>query len=105
MSDITAHQIIVTDEDRKRWRKRRRGGTNGRKCIDEHVVKGALPWYIEHGIKPTLRAIYYRLVSLKIIPNTKSAYGSLSDNVVLARQENRIEWDAISDSVRLSVVL
>jgi hypothetical protein len=79
--------------------------TNGRIDWDLVVidVKNALPWFIEQGITPTLRTMYYRLVSLEIIPNTKSSYKTLSKICVNARKKGLLPWDAFVDEGRYIV--
>ena len=64
-------------------------------------INRELPWFLERGIKPTLRTLFYRLVSLQIIPNTDQAYKQLSSTTVKARKEGRLPWDAFSDEGRL----
>jgi hypothetical protein len=58
-------------------------------------IKRELPWFLERGITPTLRTLFYRLVSLEIIPNTDQAYKQLSSTAVKARKEGRLPWDAL----------
>ena len=43
-------------------------------------------WFIERDITPTLRTLFYRLVSLDVIPNTNQAYKQLSSATVKARK-------------------
>lgn len=66
-------------------------------------VKNALSWFTEQGIKPTLRTMFYRLVSLEIIPNTKNSYKSLSKICVNARKKGLLPWDAFVDEGRYIV--
>jgi hypothetical protein len=71
-----------------------------RLVIDEQVIP-ALDWFAEQGITPTLRTLFYRLVSLQVIPNTTSFYKRLSNRLVKERKEGSIPWDAIADEGRL----
>lgn len=64
-------------------------------------VKSAALWFREHGIKPSLRTVFYRLVSLEIIPNTQQAYKTLSRVTVTARKSGKLAWDSFSDEGRL----
>jgi hypothetical protein len=73
-----------------------------RLVVDNHVIP-ALEWFQEQGITPTLRTLFYRLVSLQVIPNTKNSYKRLSKVLVKERKEGDIEWDAIADEGRLVV--
>jgi hypothetical protein len=66
-------------------------------------VKSAIPWFREHGIKPSLRTMFYRLVSLQIIPNTEQAYKSLSSVTVKARKKGKLAWDSFSDEGRVVI--
>jgi hypothetical protein len=73
-----------------------------RLVINNHVIP-ALEWFAEQGITPTLRTLFYRLVSLQVIPNTKNSYKRLSKVLVKERKEGNIEWDAIADEGRLVI--
>jgi len=59
------------------------------RCIDwksvVDYVKRELSWFIEHDITPTLRTLFYRLVSLEIIPDTSQ----LSSATVKARKKGK----------------
>jgi hypothetical protein len=73
--------------------------TNWKKVIDE--VKSSLTWFQRHRVlRPSLRAVFYRLVSLEVIPNTKQSYKSLSSVTVKARKSGEIPWDCFSDQGR-----
>jgi len=41
-------------------------------------IQEAEQYYKQNGIQPTLRGLFYILVSKNVIPNTKSAYNTLS---------------------------
>lgn len=61
-------------------------------------VKISLEWFQNHDVlRPTLRTVYYRLVSLQVIPNTQQSYKSLSSATVKARKAGGIPWDCFSD--------
>ncbi len=60
----------------------------------------ALSWFQERGIRPTLRTMFYRLVSLGVIPNTEQAYKTLSKVTVKARKNRRLPRDAFEDKNR-----
>jgi hypothetical protein len=64
-------------------------------------VKLELPWFQERDITPTLRTLFYRLVSLEVIPNTNQAYKQLSSACVNARKKGKIPWNSIADEGRL----
>ena len=72
--------------------------TNWKEVIKE--VKSSLLWFKQLGIIPTLRTIFYRLISLEIIPNTEQSYKSLSATVVKARKSGEIAWNCFSDQGR-----
>src|SRR5207253_9835755 len=50
--------------------------------------------------QPTLRAMFYALYSLGIIPNTKSAYTTLSRITARAREEGQLPIDCFADQSR-----
>jgi len=64
-------------------------------------VKFELPWFRDRDIKPTLRTLFYRLISLEVIPNTSQAYKQLGSVTVKARKAGRLRWDSFSDEGRL----
>jgi hypothetical protein len=66
-----------------------------------HRIKEELPWFQERRITPTLRSLFYRLVSLEVIPNTNQAYKQLSNATVKARKKWELPWNAFSDEGRL----
>jgi len=66
-----------------------------------NVVKNEIvPFFESEGVKPTLRTIFYALVSKNIIPNTRSSYNRLSRVLVKARQKGIFEWDFLEDKTR-----
>ena len=70
------------------------------KIIKNEIINSVL-WFHEHDITPSLRSIFYRLVSLGIIPNTENFYKRLSSVTVELRKNNHLSLDAISDESRL----
>ena len=72
--------------------------TNWKEVIEE--VKSSLLWFKQLGVIPTLRTMFYRLVSMEIIPNTEQSYKSLSSTMVKARKSREIPWDSFSDQGR-----
>lgn len=54
----------------------------------------------QYTMKLTLRQIYYRLVSLYNLPNTKSSYKGLSKQLVLAREKGDVDDSRIEDRGR-----
>jgi len=64
------------------------------------AVKEELQNFDEQGYKPTLRAMFYRLFSRGIIPNTSSAYDRLSKTTVRARMEDELDIDCFIDNSR-----
>jgi hypothetical protein len=63
-------------------------------------IKLELPWFLERDITPTLRTLFYRLVSLEVIPNTDQAYKQLSRVTVQARKKGKLRWNSFSDEGR-----
>jgi hypothetical protein len=72
--------------------------TNWKEVIEE--VKSSLLWFKQLGVIPTLRTMFYRLVSIEIIPNTEQSYKSLSSTMVKARKSGEIPWGSFSDQGR-----
>ena len=65
------------------------------------AVKIELGDFAEQGIpKPTLRAMFYRLYSRGVIPNTSSAYDRLSRTTVTARMKGELGLDCFIDNSR-----
>jgi len=54
----------------------------------------------QYSFKLTLRQIYYRLVAAGKIPNKKSAYNQLSDQLVKARENGDVDDTRIEDRSR-----
>lgn len=63
-------------------------------------AKEALQYFDDQGVKPTLRTLFYNLVSQNILGNTKSTYKGLSRKIVKARKDGVISWDALEDTAR-----
>ena len=64
------------------------------------AVKNELDIFAEEGITPTLRAMFYRLYSRGLFPNTKNSYDKLGEYCVEARVDQVIPRDCFSDNVR-----
>jgi len=71
-------------------------------AIIPQAVQQASAYRSEYGESPTLRGIYYRLVSIEAIPNTKSAYKGLSRALSDAHLEGTSPWCLMVDNVRES---
>jgi len=68
--------------------------------IVEMIKNEILPEFERQQIKPTLRTLFYALVSKQAIPNTKSAYKRLSRKLVQARKDKVFAWDFLEDKTR-----
>lgn len=64
-------------------------------------VKAALQFFNDRSIKPTLRTMFYRLVALEKLPNTKNSYKGLSHNTVKARKDGRLPMNCFADEGRI----
>lgn len=64
------------------------------------IVSEELVSYEAQGFAPSLRAMFYRLVSKNILSNTKSTYKSMSRAMVKARIDGRLPIKCFSDSTR-----
>jgi len=78
------------------------GMPNWKEIVTKHIPD-ALSFFQSQGVKPTLRTLFYRLVSMNLIPNTKSSYKYLSRVLVKARQRGLFSWDFLEDRVRYSM--
>jgi hypothetical protein len=66
------------------------------------VLKESVPIirsFIDRGVVPTVRTVYYALVSKNFIPNTTSAYKRLSSVLVDARKNSVVQWGWIARNV------
>lgn len=72
---------------------------NWAKDVHPEIVK-ALRYFDGIGVRPTLRTVFYNLVSKEVIGNTKSTYKGLSKWLVTARQKGLVPWNAIEDTAR-----
>ena len=52
------------------------------------------------GLTPTLRQLYYQLVVVNAIPNTRTSYSNLGSVISDARLAGLIDWEAIEDRTR-----
>ena len=66
-------------------------------------VDDAVMWFKSEGVKPSLRTLYYRLVSMHVIPHADSYYKSLSSHLVEARKNGRYPWDFLEDRTRITL--
>jgi hypothetical protein len=64
------------------------------------VIKDRLNFYSKQGIVPTLRTLFYALVSLEIIPNTQNDYQYLSKFTSIARMKRELPIDCFADQSR-----
>jgi len=55
-----------------------------------------------YSYRPTLRQVYYRLVSELLIPNTITSYKTLSDRLARAREQRIIDPTSFEDRARSS---
>jgi hypothetical protein len=72
------------------------------KGIMNNEVRDALHFFQNAGIKPNLRTLFYRLVSMNVIPNNVNAYKGLSRQLVKYRKNGTYDWDCIEDRARQS---
>jgi hypothetical protein len=67
--------------------------------VHDAIMK-ALRYFDSQSVRPTLRTLFYNLVSQNVIGNTKSTYKGLSRHLVQARQNGLVPWDALEDTAR-----
>lgn len=75
---------------------------NWNRIVKEEIPR-ALEFFASQNVKPTLRTLFYRLVSLELIPNTRSSYKQLSRRLVKARKQGLFPWDFLEDKVRYTI--
>jgi hypothetical protein len=68
--------------------------------IVEVALREAEAYYRQYGTALTLRGLFYILVSKGVIPNTVTAYQTLSAKLAKARYEGRFPWHLIRDTTR-----
>src|SRR5579875_2706963 len=66
--------------------------------IVKRAIEEARGYYAEYKQYPTLRGIYYRLVSTNVIPNVRSAYQRLSVILSRARKQGTFPWNYLVDN-------
>ncbi|MEM1672869.1 MAG: hypothetical protein QXT86_12545 [Archaeoglobaceae archaeon] len=70
------------------------------KNIVLEAKKEAQNYYSQHGIAPTLRGLFYILVSKNVIPNTINYYRTLSSVLAKERYVGNFPWYLIRDETR-----
>jgi hypothetical protein len=63
-------------------------------------IPEALHFFHQRGVTPTLRTVYYRLVSMNRLPNQRSSYTGLSRRLATARRKGVFPMDCIMDTAR-----
>ena len=63
-------------------------------------IKVELEVYKIEGYKPTLRFMFYRLYTKKLIPNTSRSYSSLDRATVKARWSGQLPINCFTDNSR-----
>jgi len=66
-------------------------------------IDKALEYFDGQGIRPSLRTLYYRLVSVGILPHSTSAYKTLSRKCVEWRMAGHYSWDFLQDATRITL--
>jgi hypothetical protein len=67
------------------------------------AIRDALESFEQQEVKPTLRTLFYRLVSQQKLPNTAPYYRQLSSRLVRARKQGLFKWDCIVDNIRATI--
>jgi hypothetical protein len=73
-----------------------------RHTVDEQAIP-ELKSFVERGVIPSIRTLYYILESKKIIPHSDNSYEKLGKYLVEARLEGKIPWEWISDEGRVVI--
>ena len=72
---------------------------NWKKVIDKALIL-ANRYTQQYSTPPTLRGLFYMLVSENTLPNTKSAYKRLSSVLATARYSGDFPWNLVKDETR-----
>lgn len=76
----------------------------GRRYSIRAIVEAAIENiddYAEGGFTPTLRQLFYRLVTLQILVNCYPDYRNLGRYINFAKGAGMIDWDSVEDRTRL----
>lgn len=68
------------------------------------VIHAVLEKYAEQGYDLSLRQLYYQLVAQNVVENTERSYKNIGNLVSDARLAGLIDWDAIEDRGRNTLV-
>jgi hypothetical protein len=74
-------------------------------AVVRQALREAEAYYQQYGTALTLRGLFYILVSKNVIPNTVTAYRTLSAKLAEARYEGRFPWNLIRDTTRRVIKL
>ena len=66
-------------------------------------IDKALEYFDGQGVRPSLRTLYYRLVSVGVLPHTNSAYKTLSRKCVEWRMAGHYAWNFLQDATRITL--
>lgn len=61
------------------------------------IIFSLLAKFRKQGFDPTLRELYYALVSISVFPNLTKAYGSLSNHMTKGREKGLFPMDCLID--------
>jgi len=73
------------------------------KIIIPLAIEEAENFVREIGDPPTLRGLYYRLVSREAIPNIQKVYKNLSAKLARARKDGVFPWGLLMDKTRATI--
>lgn len=63
-------------------------------------INETITWFKDDDYTPTLRALYYQLVTKNIIPNHMKSYNALKSVVTKGRLAGLISWYGVADETR-----
>ena len=63
-------------------------------------INNTIQWFNDDNYTPTLRALYYQLVTKNIIPNSMKSYNSIKSVVTKGRLAGLISWHGLNDETR-----
>ena len=92
--------MSVTAQRKPRRRSGAKRGQRRRSLDDMRALDDALVRLAIKHAPATIRQVYYQAVVAGLVPKDEAAYRTISERLVLLREQGRVPWDAIADRTR-----
>ena len=92
--------MSVTAQRKPRRRRGAKRGQRRRSLDDMRALDDALVRLAIKHAPATIRQVYYQAVVAGLVPKDEAAYRTISERLVLLREQGRVPWDAIADRTR-----